>query len=41
MAGFSEEFLSENEFEPVCNTFICYECDENASEALENIAADK
>ena len=33
MAAFSEEFLSENDFETVLATFCCYDHGTNASEA--------
>ena len=40
MISFSEEFLSENDFEAVLVTLCCYSYDANASEAVENITTD-
>ena len=40
MISFSEEFLSENDFEAVLVTLCCYSYDANVSEAVENIATD-
>ena len=39
--GFCEELLSEDDFEAVLATFCCYDCNTNASEAVQNIAADQ
>ena len=36
-----EEFLSENDFEAVLDTFSCYDYGANASEAVEKIATDQ
>ena len=46
MAAFSEDFLSEDDFEAVLATFCCYDYEKNdysvkASEPVENIATDK
>ena len=41
MAAFSEDFLSEDDFEPVLVIFCSYDYDTNASEAVEKIAADE
>ena len=38
--GFSEELLGENDFEAVLATFR-YDCDANASEAVQTIATDQ
>ena len=40
MAAFSEECLSENDFEVVLVTFCCYDYGPNASEAVEKITTD-
>ena len=41
MTVFSEEFLSENDFEDVLATLCCYDYVVNASEVVEKIAADQ
>ena len=41
MAVFSEEFLSESEFEAVLATFCCYDYGVKASEAVERIATNQ
>ena len=35
--GFSEDLLSENDFEAVLVNFCCYKCGSNASEAVQKI----
>ena len=39
--GFSEELLSENDFETVLATLGCYDYSANVSEAIQKIAADQ
>ena len=38
---FSEELLSENDFEAVSATFCCYDYGTNASEAVQKVATDQ
>ena len=39
--GFSDEFLSENNFKAVLTTFCCYDYGANASEAVDKITTDQ
>ena len=41
MGAFSEDFLSEDDFEAVLATFCCYDYGANSSEAVEKIATDQ
>ena len=41
MATFSEEFLSENDFEAVLATFCCYDYGDSAAKAVQVIVTDQ